>query len=308
MKKKFRFLGLLYASLGILSIAHAQTPLDGLMMPKGEVCIALQYEQITWDRYWEGSTIRVNQNIGTFSRQMGMPMIVGGITDKVNVILSLPYVKTGASAGQMAGVQGLQDFGISVKTLLLEKSMGKGKLTGFSNLSFSTPASNYLSDYMPYSLGFGARELGIRGIGKYELSKGPYLRASYAYLNRGTTQAEREFYYAKGPFYTSTIDVPNAFQSQVTLGSWLFNYRLRVETSLTTIRSTSGDDIRTYCMPLPTNKVNFGRLEGFAQYYFKKNGKGFGLIASYQQAISGRNMGQFSGYGFGLTYQFKAIN
>ena len=307
MKNYFRFLGLLCASLGILTIAHAQTPLDGLMMPKGEICIALQYEQGTWDRYWEGTSVRVNQNIGTFTRQMGMPMIVGGITDKVNVILSLPYVKTGASAGQMAGVQGIQDFGISVKALLLEKTLGKGKLTGFSNLSFSTPASNYLSDYMPFSLGFGAKELGIRAIGKYELDKGPYVRASSSYLHRGTTEAEREFYYADGPFYTSTMNVPDAIQSQFTLGSWLFNYRLRVEASLTTFRSTSGDDIRTYCMPLPTNKVDFDRVEGFAQYYFKNNGRGLGLIASYQQVISGRNMGQFSGFGLGITYQFKAL-
>ena len=307
MKNYFRFLGLLCASLGILTIAQAQTPLDGLMMPKGEICIALQYEQVTWDRYWEGSTIRVNQNIGTFTRQMGMPMIVGGITDKVNVILSLPYVKTAASAGQMAGVQGIQDLGISVKALFLEKTIGKGKLTGFSNLSFSTPASNYLSDYMPFSLGLGANELGIRAIGKYELNKGLYVRASYAYLNRGTTNAEREYYYANGSVYSSTMNVPDAFQSQLTLGSWLFNYRLRVEASLTTIRSASGDDIRTYCMPLPTNKVDFDRIEGFAQYYFKSGGKGLGLIASYQQAISGRNMGQFSGYGLGITYQFKAF-
>ena len=307
MKNYFRFLGLLCASLGIITIAHAQTPLDGLMMPKGEICIALQYEQGTWDRYWEGTSVRVNQNIGTFTRQMGMPMIVGGITDKVNVILSLPYVKTGASAGQLTGVQGIQDFGISVKALLLEKTLGKGKLTGFSNLSFSTPASNYLSDYMPFSLGFGANELGIRAIGKYELDKGPYVRASSSYLHRGTTEAEREFYYADGPFYTSTMNVPDAIQSQFTLGSWLFNYRLRVEASLTTIRSTSGDDIRTYCMPLPTNKVDFDRVEGFAQYYFKNNGRGLGLIASYQQVISGRNMGQFSGFGLGITYQFKAL-
>ncbi|MEK0442503.1 MAG: hypothetical protein RL403_1481 [Bacteroidota bacterium] len=307
MKNHFRFLGLLCASLGILTIAHAQTPLDGLMMPKGEICIALQYEQGTWDRYWEGTSVRVNQNIGTFTRQMGMPMIVGGVTDKVNVILSLPYVKTGASAGQMAGVQGIQDFGISVKALFLEKTIGKGKLTGFSNLSFITPASNYLSDYLPFSLGFGAKELGIRAIGKYELDKGPYVRASSSYLHRGTTEAEREFYYADGPFYTSTMNVPDAIQSQFTLGSWLFNYRLRVEASLTTIRSTSGDDIRTYCMPLPTNKVDFDRVEGFAQYYFKNNGRGLGLIASYQQVISGRNMGQFSGFGLGITYQFKAL-
>lgn len=307
MKNHYRFLGLLCASLGIITIAHAQTPLDGLMMPKGEICIALQYDQVTWDRYWEGSTIRVNQNIGTFTRQMGMPMIVGGITDKVNVILSLPYVKTAASAGQLTGVQGIQDFGISVKALFLEKSIGKGKLTGFSNLSYSTPASNYLSDYMPFSLGFRANELGIRAIGKYELDKGPYFRASYAYLHRGVTEAERDFYYADQAYYTAKMDVPNAFQGQLTLGSWLFNYRLRVEASLTTIRSTSGDDIRVYSMPQPTNKVNFDRVEGFAQYYFKSGGKGFGLIASYQQAISGRNMGQFSGYGLGITYQFKAF-
>jgi hypothetical protein len=307
MKVTQLFLGLLVASLGFVRLSIAQTPLDGLMMPKGEICLAIVYENTTWDRYWEGSTIRVNQNIGTFTKQMGMPMLVGGITDKVNVILTLPYVKTAASGGQLTGVQGIQDLGLSVKAVLLEKSIGKGKLTGFSNLSFSTPASNYLSDYLPFSLGFGANELGIRAIGKYELDKGPYFRASYSYLHRGVTEAERNFYYSgEDAHYTAKMDVPNAFLGQVTIGSWLFNHKLRVEASLTTIRSTSGDDIRTYCMPLPTNKVDFDRVEGFAQYYFKSNG-GFGLIASYQQAISGRNMGQFSGYGLGITYQFKAL-
>jgi hypothetical protein len=307
MKVNKIFLGLLVASLGFVRLSIAQTPLDGLMMPKGEICLAIVYENTTWDRYWEGSTIRVNQNIGTFTRQMGMPMLVGGITDRINVILSLPYVKTEASAGQLTGVQGIQDLGISVKALLLEKSIGKGKLTGFSNLSLSTPASNYLSDYMPFSLGFGANELGIRAIGKYELDKGPYIRASYSYLHRGVTEAERDFYYTDQAYYTAKMDVPNAFLGQVTLGSWMFKKKLRVEASLTAINSTSGDDIRVYSMPQPTNKVDFDRVEGFAQYYFNSNGRGFGLIASYQKAISGRNMGQFSGYGLGITYQFKAF-
>ena len=269
MKVNQLFLGLLVASLGFVKLSIAQTPLDGLMMPKGEICLAIVYENTTWDRYWEGSTIRVNQNIGTFTKHMGMPMLVGGITDKVNVILSLPYVKTAASAGQLTGAEGIQDFGISVKALLLEKSIGKGKLTGFSNLSLSTPASNYLSDYMPFSLGFGANELGIRAIGKYELDKGPYFRASYSYLHRGVTEAERDFYFAdQDAYYTAKMDVPNAFLGQVTIGSWMFKKKLRVEASLTAIKSTSGDDIRVYSMPQPTNKVDFNRVEGFAQYYF----------------------------------------
>jgi hypothetical protein len=306
MNLKDRFLGLLFAGLGLNSIAIAQTPLDGLLMPKGGICIATIYENATWDRYWEGSYSRANGNIGTFTRQMLMPMVVGGITDKINFIVSLPFVKTSASAGQMAGVEGIQDFGLSIKAQIFEKSFRKGKLMGFANLSFSTPASDYLSDYMPFSLGFGSNETGLRAIVQYELEKGPYVRISSSYLHRGTTEAERNFYYKDQAYYTSLMDVPDATLSQLVLGSWFLKKKLRVETSWTSFRCATGDDIRIYNMPQPTNKVDFDRIEGFAQYYFK-SGQGFGLIAYYNQMFSGRNMGQFSGYGLGLTYQFKAL-
>jgi hypothetical protein len=306
MDLKLRFLSLLLSGLGFSTIAIAQTSQDALMMPKGEICIATIYENSTWDRYWEGSFTRRNENIGTFTRQMFLPMVVGGLTDKINFILSLPFVRTFASAGQMAGVEGIQDFGLSLKAQFLEKSLGKGKLMGFSNLSFSTPASEYLSDYMPFSLGFGSNEAGLRGILHYELDKGPYLRISSSYLHRGTTKAERDFYYNDRAYYTSTMDVPDATHSQVALGSWFLNKKLRVEASLTSFRCATGDDIRIYTMPQPTNKVDFDRLDGFAQYYFKSE-QGFGLIAYYNHMFSGRNMGQFSGYGLGLTYQFKAF-
>ena len=306
MNLKLKFLSLLLAGLGISILTKAQTPLDGLMMPKGDICVAVVYEDANWEKYWEGTYLRTNQNVGTFNRKMVMPMIVGGITDKINVIVSLPYVKTTASGGQMAGVDGLQDFSISLKAQLVDYTLGKGKLKVFSNLSFSTPASNYLADYLPFSLGFGANELGLRAIGLYELDKGPYFRISGAYLHRGATQAERDFYYEDDAFYTSTMDVPDALHAQASLGSWFFQKKLRVEASLTSLRCASGDDIRTYNSPQPTNKVDFDRVEGFAQYYFN-NVKGLGVLAYYNHMFSGRNMGQFSGYGLGLTYQFNAL-
>lgn len=306
MNLKLKFLSLLLVGLGISILTIAQTPLDGLMMPKGEICVAVVYEDANWDKYWEGTYLRTNQNVGTFNRKMVMPMIVGGITDKINVIVSLPYVKTSASGGQMAGVDGLQDFSISLKAQLVDHTLGKGKLKVYSNLSFSTPASNYLADYLPFSLGFGANELGLRAIGLYELDKGPYIRISGAYLHRGATQAERDFYYEDDVFYTSTMDVPDALHAQASLGSWFFQKKLRVEASLTSLRCASGDDIRTYNSPQPTNKVDFDRVEGFAQYYFN-NVKGLGVLAYYNHMFSGRNMGQFSGYGLGLTYQFNAF-
>lgn len=306
MNLKFIFIPVFWLCMCKSIFTNAQTPLDGLMMPKGEVCVALLYEESNWERYWEGTYLRTNQNIGTFNRQMAMPMIVGGITDKINIILSLPFLKTSATGGQMAGADGLQDFGISLKAQLIDFKLGNGKLKAFSNLSFSTPASNYLADYLPFSLGFGSNELGVRAIGLYEMNKGPYFRISGAYLHRGTAEAERNFYYQDGAFYTSTMDIPDALHAQVSVGSWLFDQKLRVEASLTSLRCSSGDDIRTYNTPQPTNKVDFDRIEGFAQYYFKDL-KGLGILAYYNQMLSGRNMGQFSGFGLGLTYQFKAF-
>ncbi|WP_051315290.1 hypothetical protein [Algoriphagus terrigena] len=306
MNLKSRFLCLLFACSGIVQLSSAQTPTDGLMMPKGEICVAVVYEDAQWDHYWEGTYLRTNGNIGTFDRKMLMPMIVGGITDDINVIVSLPYVKTSASGGQIAGIDGFQDFAISLKARFVDKKMEKARLMAFGNLSFSTPASNYLSDYMPFSLGFGANELGMRLIGQYELDKGPYLRASVAYLVRGTTEAERNYYYQDGSYYTSTMDVPNAWNGQVALGSWFLDKKLRVEANLTMLNSTSGDDIRVYNSPQPTNKVEFDQVGGLAQYYLKKGG-GLGFLAYYNHMFSGRNMGQFSGYGLGVTYQFKAF-
>jgi hypothetical protein len=152
----------------------------------------------------------------------------------------------------------------------------------------------------------GTNEFSLRAIGLYEQGNGPYLRGSAAYLHRGTTEAERDFYYNEGAYYTSTMDVPNALTAQVALGSWLFGNKLRVEASFTSFRCASGDDIRIYTFPQPTNKVDFDRIEGFAQYYFKP-GEGLGLIGYYNYLVGGRNMGQFSGVGLGLTYQFKTV-
>ena len=159
---------------------------------------------------------------------------------------------------------------------------------------------------MPFSLGFGTNEVGIRAIGQYELEKGAYLRASLAFFHRGTTEAERDFYFNDGAFYTSKMNVPDAFHGQVFLGSWFLNKKLRVEAGLTTFRCATGDDIRVYNMPQPTNKIDFDRVEGFAQYYFNKS-KTLGILAYYNHIFSGRNIGQSLGYGLGFTFQFKAL-
>ncbi len=292
--------------LGFATLALSQTFSDAIMMKKKEICFAFMYDQGTWDEYWEGTNLVTNENIGTFTRATYMPMIAYGITDKLNVLLSTPYVSTKSDGGQLAGVQGFQDVNVAVKYEAIKKDFGKHRVSALVVAQFGTPMSNYLSDYMPYSLGLGTQELTGRVIGQYEFNKMIYLRASAAYVWRGQTEVERPYYYNNGSYYTTFMEVPNAVNYQVILGGWLLKQSLRVEASYNVMNSVDGDDIRRWNMPQPTNKMEVTQAGFFAQYYLKSIEplKGFSLMASYNQVLEGRNMGKATGFGGGITYQF----
>ncbi len=299
MKNIFTFTFCLAFFMGI-----SQTPSDALMMKKSELCLAVFYQHDTWDKYWEGTLLRENQNIGILTRNTLMPMLAYGVHEKLNLMVSLPYVSTIASGGQMAGVSGIQDLGIFAKYRLFDVQQAKGSFQAFITGGFSLPASSYLSDYMPFSLGLGAKEFSLRGIAKYEYKSGVYLRASYAYLSRTTTEAERDYYFADKGVYTSTMDVPNAINSELCLGSWLFDHSVQIEISGINQKSLSGDDIRRQNQPQPTNKMNFTngniRLRYFPIFF-----KGFSLLGGYSQVFEGRNIGKSSVITGGITYQFS---
>lgn len=287
--------------------AFSQTPTDAVMMDQRESCFALMYDHGTFDHYWEGADLRINQTIETVTRSTVMPMIAIGLHRKLNLIVATPYVRTKSSepnGGKLNGARGFQDIGLSLKGELLNKEMGGGKLAALVNAGFSTPMTNYLSDYMPYSLGFGAPEFSLRGIVQYKLNSGPYARVAFAHLWRGMTEAERDYYYNNGSYYTALMDVPSAWNYQFVAGTWLLDNSLKIEGAYTGLKSTSGDDIRKYNAAQPTNKVMFDQV-GFSVQYFAKNIKGLGALAYYNQVLNGRNTAKMGNLGVGVTYQFK---
>jgi hypothetical protein len=261
--------------------------MDELMMKKKELCIATLLQSDKWDKYWEGSRLRENQNIGVFSKNSITTMIGYGIHDRLNVLIGLPYISTAATQGQSTGVSGFQDISLNVKYKL-----------------YSTSSQNYLSDYMPFSLGLGTKEFSFRTILHYKLASEFYIRGSTAFLVRTSTNAERDFYYADGPFYTSEMDVPNALQEEISLGIWFFQKSLQVEGSIFNQTSLSGDDIRIQNPPQPTNKMEFTQW-GVKARYFPSYVPGCTMFIFYNNVISGRNVGKTHSLGLGLTYQFK---
>lgn len=303
MKKQLRSIVFMLCLLGAYT-GQSQTPSDELLMKKYELCFAVTYDHGSWDQYWEGSYLRENANIGTFTRTTAMPMLAAGLTDKLNLIIAAPFVKTESTGGQLAGVKGFQDLNIALKYEVIKKQIGKGKLAVLATGAFATPMSNYLSDYMPYSLGLGTNEWTLRGILHYQFEKGMYVRATGAHLWRTQTEIERDYYYNNGSYYTTFMDVPNAWNYAATVGTWLFNYALRVEATFQSLKCVNGDDIRAYNTPQPTNKAEVEQVGAFAQYYFKKQVKGLGVLSYYGQTINGRNMGKSTNFGMGVTYQF----
>src|SRR4051812_28774690 len=146
-------LAALCGSLFLFSGATAQTDADAIMMYKNNFCSGVVYQRGSWDHYWEGTYKRDNANLGTVTTQMLGVMGNYGISNKLNVLFSLPYVKTKASAGQMHGMEGVQDLSLWVKWLPLQKELGKGTLSVFALGGYALPASNYVADFLPMSIG-----------------------------------------------------------------------------------------------------------------------------------------------------------
>ena len=306
MKNYFRTLILLFGGLGLSYITVAQTPTDGLMMPKGDLCFLLNYEYGQFDHYWEGETLRKNGTIAKVQRRTTLVMAAYGITKKLDAYVGLPYVSTNSTTpngGKFAGTDGIQDLSLGLKYEAFRREGKKGEWTAFGSVLFSSPVSNYLSDYQPYSLGIGAPQIAWRALVEYEWNNGFYLRGNGGYTWKGYTEAEREYYYNEGSYYTAWMDVPSAWTYEVVLGKWFMDKSLRVEFNYNSSISASGDDIRAYNAPQPTNKVNMDRVGAFAQYFFKKP-KGLGIVASYSRVIHGRNAPELSSISAGVTYQF----
>lgn len=305
MKNNYRF------SLPILFllITHhlcAQTPTDAVMMGRGQVCVAAIYSHESWDEYWEGTLLRTNGNIGKFTRHTIMPMAAIGLFDRLNLIVATPWVKTESSDGYIKGVSGFQDWGIWLKGNAFDVDAGPGNFTFLATAGLTGPFSNYLSDYAPYSLGLNCLDLSVRGIARYKLNSGPYLRGTFAYQLRGNSTVERDYYYTTHGVYSDEVDMPNAINYGASLGSYFFGEALRIEATFEGFNTLGGFDIRRQDAGFPSNNMEFTRVGGLAQFH--AGATGLGLIASYSQVLTGRNVGKSTMLSGGITYVFGLWN
>ncbi len=297
-----RTIYILFSLLALTSqSSFAQTPTDGLMMPKGVICVLGQYSQNSWDEYWEGTNKRSNSNIGTVTTQNVMIMGNYGITDAINVMLGLPYISTKSDVSYLTGQSGLQDLGLWLKYQPLEVKSGFGSLKLQVTGGLSAPVRKYVGDFLPLSIGLHTPAASLRGILNYTTRFGLYATAQAGHTWRGNTKLDRDSYLYNGQlYYSDEAPTPNVVDATGRIG--FINTRLQAEVTIDYFTCTDGDDIRYNDMPFPANKMTATTAGVFAKYFIWR---GLALQGSYGKVLSGRNVGQSTQFSGGFTWFFN---
>jgi len=283
-----------FTSLACLS----QTDIDGIMMEKNAFCIGPMFGYSSWKNYWEGTLKRENLNLGTLSTQMYSVMGNYGITNKLNVLFGLPYVKTKASAGQLNGQEGVQDLSLWVKWKPFSKKIGSGRLSLIAIGGYSFPISDYTADFLPMSIGLESKNLSLRGMADYQ--RGSWFgTVSGTYVVRSNITLDRNSYYTTEMHYTNEVDMPDAASFNIRAG-----YRdkgLIAEAVFDHWNTLGGFDITRNNMPFPSSEMDMSRI-GFNFKYDMPFHPQLSITGNVMTTISGRNVGQATGYNAGIFY------
>ncbi|MBC8111846.1 MAG: hypothetical protein H7Y04_12365 [Verrucomicrobia bacterium] len=290
---KYLFLSLLPL---FFANVYAQMPADGLMMSKGNLCNMLSYTNSSWESYWEGDTKRTNLNLGTVTTQNVMLMSAYGITDKLNVMLALPYIWT-KSDSYFSGQKGFQDVSLWLKYKALEKETSVGTFSLFATGGVSTPVSKYVADFLPFSIGLRSRTASARLVLDFTSNPGFYLTAQAGYTHRSNITIDRDSYLYKGElFNTNKVFVPNMVDATVRVG--FYHPKFQTDVWLDRFTALDGDDIRYNDMPFPSNLMQATTVGWFGKY----NIKNFAVIGNVSKVMVGKNVGESTNFTLGVSY------
>ena len=284
--------------MAVSSVSFSQTDIDGVMMEKNAFCVGPMFGYSSWKNYWEGELKREKLNLGTLSTQMYSVMGNYGITNKLNVLFGLPYVKTKASAGQLNGQEGLQDLSLWVKWKPFSKKMGSGRLSLFAIGGYSLPVSDYTADFLPMSIGLESKNLSLRGMADYQ--RGSWFgTVSGTYVRRSNIELDRDNYYTTEMHYSNEVKMPDAASVNVRFG-WR-DKGLIAEAVFDHWNTLGGFDITRNNMPFPSNNMDMTRV-GFNYKYDMPFYPQLSFTGGAFTTVAGRNVGQATGFNAGIFY------
>jgi len=281
---------------------HAQTVDDAIMIPRKTLFTGALYSHDTWNQYWEGPLERTNGNLGTVKTQSVSWTGNYGITDRLDVLVSVPYVWTHASQGVLHSMRGFQDFSLGAKYNFLDRPFTEaGRIRAFAVVAGGIPMTGYTPDFQPLSIGLGAKRIAARGTLNFQSNRGWFLTGSTAYTWRDNVTLNRNSYFTEGQlFLTNQVQMPNVFDYVVS-GGW-FRRGLMLQGLFFQQRTQGGGDIRRQDMPFISNMMNLSRVSGMVMYPIPGPLHNLAYQFTYGYVVDGRNVGQSTTITTGFDY------
>lgn len=296
-------LGLSLALLAGASPLTAQSLEDGLMLKRRELRVGVEYGNDAWDRYWEGTLKRSNDNIGSITTRTLTGSATYGLTSRVTLIASLPYVWTRASLGVLQGMEGRQDLTIAAKLRVLQTTVGtRGTLGAVITAGAGLPTSDYTPDFLPLSIGSASRRAIARAALHLRDRSGFFVDGSYGHAWRSNVTLDRPAYYTDGQLVLSDeVAMPDVSDYMLSAGYSKGPWCIPV--GFSSQRTLGGGDIRRQDMPFVSNKMDFTRMHARVMYTLP-TATPLIVSAGAMRTLSGRNVGQSTTIVGGVTYVF----
>ena len=280
---------------------NAQTENDALMIPKNFFCAAGVYTHNSWNKYWEGTFKRENLNLGTISSNVYALGGNYGLSNRVNLLFMVPYIKSNASAGTLRGQSGIQDINLAVKWMAVKQEVGSGLLSLHAILTGSIPLGNYQADYLPLSIGMRSKSIGLRALVNYQTGRF-FVAGSGQYVRRDNVTIDKDSYYTTEMHYTNQVAMPNVTNFLFSTG--YRSLKFNAEATLTKSNTIGGFDITKNNMPFPSNNMDATSAGAIFKYSFQSIA-GLELTGGGSYVLNGRNVGQNRSFFAGVYYVFS---
>ena len=271
------------------------------MIPKNYFCAAGVYTHNSWDNYWEGTFKRNNLNLGTVSSNVYALGGNYGLSNRINILFMVPYIRTNSTAGTLRNQNGIQDLNLAVKWLAVKQEVGTGLLSLHAIVSGNIPLGKYESDYLPLALGMQTKSIALRGLLNYQVGRF-FVAGAGQYVRKDNVTIDRDSYYTTEMHYTNQVAMPNATNFLVSAG--YRSLKFNAEAVVTKINTIGGFDITRNNMPFLSNNMDATLIGGVFKYSFQ-NIAGLELTAGGNYAVKGRNVGQNTSLFGGVYYVFS---
>jgi|KBSSwiStaDraftv2_1062776.scaffolds.fasta_scaffold56692_4 hypothetical protein len=282
---------------------HAQTIDDGIMMGRRELQTGNLYSHVSWDQYWEGTLKRRNANIGTITTETNVWTANYGLTNRLNVIGTVPYVWTRASQGVLHGINGFQDLTLAAKWSAIERPAWGGQFRAIAVVSAGLPMTDYNVELLPLSIGLGSTRVSWRGTAHFQSAPGWFVTGSTAFTWQSQVQLDRPYFFTDGEFVMSDrADMPNVMD-YLGSGGYMKN-GLMAAVSFSLQRTMDGGDIRRQDMPFVSNRMNAFKGGAMLMYPLPKL-RPLAVNVGVGHVFDGRNVGQGTSFTIGLLYTFN---